>query len=161
MNRIRLLSEHVANQIANQISGAIANAQLFGAAKRAQEALTLREEELERNNAHLEELNSALKVLLRQLDENKSDLEKKVLTNIRKLVTNFFSKLRKTQLNPHQIEYLNLIEDNLRRVTAPFLHNLDSKFLNLTPRELEIAYLIKEGRNTKEIGELLNVSSLT
>jgi len=49
-----------------------------------------------------------------------------------------------------------MIEANLKEILSPFLDNLRS--FNLTPRQLEIVALIKEGRTTKDIAEMLHVT---
>ena len=51
---------------------------------------------------------------------------------------------------------LGLAGEVLKQIISPFLHNVRS--FNLTPRQLEIVTLIKEGKTTKEIAELLYAS---
>jgi PAS domain S-box-containing protein len=126
--------------------------------KRAEEALAKREQELRAKSADLEEMNVVLKVLLRKTEEDKIEMGKEALANVKNLVSIYIDKLKKTQLSVQQQEFVNLIEGNLNRVTSPFRHALDARLVNLTPRELEIAYLIKEGRSTKEISEILKIS---
>ena len=46
-------------------------------------------------------------------------------------------------------------------IISPFSQRLSSKLLNLTPKELQVAGLIKEGRTSKEIAELLDVAPST
>jgi DNA-binding CsgD family transcriptional regulator len=126
--------------------------------KRAEDELKKRERELEAKTRNLEEVNIALKVLLKRREEDKTELEEKVLSNIKELVDPYMEKLRKTSLSMDQTAYLNIVESSLNDIVSPFLHNLRSKYLNLTPREIQIANLIREGKTTKEIGKLLNSS---
>ncbi len=126
--------------------------------KRAEDELKKRERELETKTRNLEEVNIALKVLLKRREEDKTELEEKVLSNVRELVDPYVEKLRKTSLSIDQTACVNIIETSLNDIVSPFLHNLRSKYLNLTPREIQIANLIREGKTTKEIAKLLNSS---
>jgi PAS domain S-box-containing protein len=126
--------------------------------KHAEEKVKKRERELEANTRNLEEVNIALKVLLKRREEDKSELEEKVLSNVKALIEPYFDKLKKTRLSSDQMTYVNIIETHINDIVSPFLRELTSKYLNLTPREIQIANLIKEGKTTKEIAELLNSS---
>ena len=55
--------------------------------------------------------------------------------------------------------HVEIVESNLNDVVSPFLRNLTSKYLSLTPREIQVASLIKEGKTTKEITEVINISA--
>jgi PAS domain S-box-containing protein len=54
--------------------------------KQAEEALRKREAELEIRASELEELNSALRVLLKRREEDQKEIEEKVLSNVKELV---------------------------------------------------------------------------
>jgi DNA-binding CsgD family transcriptional regulator len=54
---------------------------------------------------------------------------------------------------------VRVIEANLQEIVSPFLRNLTSTYLSLTPREIQVANLIKEGRTTKEMTDILNISA--
>jgi len=123
--------------------------------KIAEQALRERERELETNTSNLEEANTALKVLLKRRHEDKTELEEKVLCNVKELVFPFLEKIRKSQLDPRQLAYMDILELNLNDIISPFLRNLSAKYVNLTPREIQVADLVKEGKSTKEIAELL------
>jgi len=129
--------------------------------KRTETALRKRERELKNQSGRLTEMNTALKVLIKNQDVEKKEHEEKVLTNVRELVLPYIDKLKKSRLNNTQSTYIDIVEANLNTVISSFLHNLTSRYLNLTRREIELAYLIKEGKTTKEISELLNLSSRT
>ncbi len=126
--------------------------------KRAEDELKKRERELEAKSRNLEEVNIALKVLLKRREEDKTELEEKILINIKELVEPYLEKLRRTQLNIDQSAYLNFIETHLNDIISPFLHNLTSRYPHLTPREIQITNLIKEGKTTKQIADILNSS---
>ena len=129
--------------------------------KEAEELLRKREEELKVRTLHLEETNTALNVLLRQREKDKTDLEEKITANIREMVNPYVEKLKSTTLDEIQKTYLDLIKSHLEDITAPFLQTIKSKYLNLTPTEVRVATLIREGKNSKEIGQLINISERT
>ena len=127
--------------------------------KKAEEALKKREQELEMKSQSLEEANTALKVLLKHRAEDKATLEEQVLANVKKLVLPYAEKLKLMKLNDNQMAHVEIIETHLKDIVSPFLRNLSSAYLGLTPREIEIASLVKEGKTTKEITQLFNISS--
>ena len=129
--------------------------------KQAEIALIERGKELENKTHELEEVNAALRVLLKHRDEDKKDLEEKVVANVKKLVFPYVEKLNNSRLNDRQMVYLNIIKSNLEDIITPFLHQLSSKYSDLTPSEIQVAGLVKEGKTTKEIAELLNSSTGT
>ncbi len=129
--------------------------------KKVEKALIEREIELERKNLRLEELNSALKILLEKRDGDKKVLEEKVLMNIKNLITPYVAKLKKTPLTDRQDIFVEIIQSNIDDILSPFAHKLSYKYLNFTPTELQVADLVKQGLRTKEIAELLNSSPET
>jgi len=120
--------------------------------------LSVANKELGTKTSSLEEANSALKVLLKRRDEDRVELEEKVLSNVKELVVPYLEKLKKTGLDEKQETYLSILESNLNDIISPFLRRLSAKYLNLTPTEIQTANLVKEGKTTKEIAELLRSS---
>jgi len=114
--------------------------------------------ELAAESRRLAEMNAALKVLLQQRESDRQEMELKVLDNIRILILPLVEKLQATPLSPHQHDYLQLITHRLQDVASPFLHTLAAARLQFTPREIEVAHLVREGKTTKEIAVLLNMS---
>jgi PAS domain S-box-containing protein len=129
--------------------------------KRAEEALIKREKELEIKTRNLEELNTALKVLLKKRDEDKKELEDKVLLNVKRLVFPYLEKLQMSGLDERQKAYASILESNLNEIISPFSQSLSSRYVSLTPMEIEVANIIKQGKTTKEIANLLSLSSKT
>jgi DNA-binding CsgD family transcriptional regulator/putative methionine-R-sulfoxide reductase with GAF domain len=127
--------------------------------RRAAAALKKREKELELKTKNLEEVNTALKVLLKQRDEDKTELEEKMVFNVKELVLPYMEKLKKGKLNNLQKSYISIQESNLNEIISPFVRTLSSSYFNLTPKEIQVADLIKKGKTSKEIAELLNSST--
>ena len=129
--------------------------------KQAEESLRKSERELKSKTEALEEVNSALNVLLKRVEEGRIELEEKILSNIRELVLPYIDRLKKTQLSDQQASYLIVIETNLDNIASSFLYHLKMRYLNLTHREVHVASLVKEGKSNKEIAELLNIAIKT
>ncbi|MDY6988489.1 MAG: LuxR C-terminal-related transcriptional regulator [Thermodesulfobacteriota bacterium] len=127
--------------------------------KRVEAALRKSEAAVKEQVDNLEEVNTALKVLLKRREEDKAELEEKVLSNVKGLVLPYVDALRNTRLDPKQQTYLGIIESHLNSIVSPFSAKLSAKYWGLTPREIQIAALIKEGKTSKEIAELSNVST--
>ena len=129
--------------------------------KQTEQRLKEREKELEIKNIRLEEMNTTLKILLEKRDDDKKELEEKVMTNIKELVLPYLTKLKNTGLNDKQEIFADIIQSNIEEVISPFAHKLSHKYLNFTPTELKVAYLVKQGLRTKEIAEQLGSSPET
>ena len=125
--------------------------------KQAEEALEKREMELEVKTHELEDMNSALRVLMKQRDEDRNELEEKVLSNIKVLILPHMEKL-KNHVDLQGTSYVNVLASNLRDIMSPFAQKLSVTYLNLTKREVQVANLIKEGKATEEISAFLNIS---
>jgi len=127
--------------------------------KMAEESLKKRELELQMKSQSLEEANTALKVLLKHREEDKIALEEQVSVNVKKLVLPYLVDLKHRKLMDNQLACVEIIEKHLHDIVSPFLRNLSSSYLDLTPREIQIAGLVKDGKTTKEITDLLNISA--
>jgi len=121
----------------------------------------------ERNQAqlqlelHAEELkntNTALRVLLKQVNENKTDMESRVLDNFARLVNPYLDSLEADLVNTRQHEYVKVIQENIKKITSAFSQKLSSSYLGLSPREIQVADLVRHGRTNKESCGILNIS---
>jgi len=118
-------------------------------------------EELHFKTRNLEEVNTALRELLKRRDEDKSELESRVIMNVKELVLPYVEKLKRADIDPQLKTCVEVLESNLSNIVSPFTSRLSSSLLNLTPTEIRVANLVKEGRSTKEIAELFNLSRRT
>jgi DNA-binding CsgD family transcriptional regulator len=129
--------------------------------RRMEKSLKESQADLEERRRMLEEANTTLKVLLQRRAEDKNALVERVQLNTKELVLPLLKRLRKTSLNPRQLSSLDIIESNLNNITSSFSHLLSSRHQELTSMEIRVADLIRKGRNTREIAELMNLSPRT
>ena len=127
----------------------------------AERELKKRDEELRAQCAHLEDAHAALKVVLRHRENDRREIENDLQFNVARLVLPLLQAMRSRVHQPEAVSLLEVIESNLRNVVSPLLRRISSEYFGLTPMEVKIAGLVKEGKTTKEISVLLHVSDNT
>jgi len=120
-----------------------------------------RTEQLDLERQKQEEMNTALRVILNQRNEDKFRIEETILGNLKELVFPHIRSLKKLERSKQKRAYIEIIESNLNSIIEPFAKRLSSKFINLTPMEIKVADLIKHGKSTKEIAEMFSLSQKT
>ena len=131
------------------------------ALKLTEEALKKSQEKLFEQKQSLEEVNIALKVLLKQREEDKLELEQKVLTNVKDLVLPYVEKLKNSQLKSKDRRLVEIIDAHLNDVISPLLQHFANAKILLTPQEMQVTSLVKDGKTSKEIANILNISEAT
>jgi len=126
-----------------------------------EELVEKRTSELEQKTIHLEESNIALKILLKQREQDKKEIEDNLLNNVEKLVIPYLEKIKTKMTGLEEKAYLEIIESNLKEIIAPFARSLSNSLSKLTPAEIRIADLIRHGKTTEEIAILLKLSPTT
>ena len=129
--------------------------------KQAEMALKEKEAELSLKAKSLEDLVTTLRVLLKEREKDRADVEEKVLSNVKDLVLPYIERIKKTSLNSNQLSCIEILETNLEEIVSPFARKLSSRYLGLTPKEILVANLVKEGKTTKEIAEFMHLSPKT
>jgi len=119
------------------------------------------ENELKTKAVNLQEMKTALNVLLQRRVKEKTELEERVMANMMQLVQPYLDRLKHTKLSANQVSLLTTIEKSLNGVTSSFSRKLGSTCLTLTPTELQVADLIRQGKDTKDIAELMHLSWAT
>ena len=120
--------------------------------------LKQKDEELTRRLKELEEARIALRVISEHRSEDRKNLETVFQQNINELIIPYIRELRKFNPDKRSIQYLNILESNLKDIASPFLDKLSSHYSKLTPTEIQIASMIKEGMTSKNIAELLSIT---
>jgi len=165
VRKIPIFEKGIVERVVTIIRNITQRKQNEAALKKAHAELEFRVEErtrqLKNKTKSLEEVNMALEVLLKKRAEDKVKLEENVMNNLKNLITPYFIKIKKTNLDDRQSTFLSIIESNLTEIISPFSRNISLKYLNLTPTEIHVANLIKIGRTTKQIAAFMNRSPRT
>lgn len=106
----------------------------------------------------LEETNQALKTLLERGEDEKKLVEDRIKSNVKELVIPYIEKLKGTGLSMEQETYLEIVETTVKNVFSSFLQKITSKQYHFTPKEIQVATLIREGKTTKQIADIMKVT---
>lgn len=116
------------------------------------------EVELANRAVDLEGANQALQQMAKKDKEAQNELEEKVLFAIHEMVEPYLEKLGQSSLDEYQKSFLKIIKTNLKEISAPFMKDLSQKYFRLSPTELNIANMIKQGLSTKVIAAKLEMT---
>jgi DNA-binding CsgD family transcriptional regulator len=108
----------------------------------------------------LKDANSALRAVLARIEEEKQGIYRDVKTNIDKVIMPLLHALA-LDLPQSKWKYVEVLKTNLDEIVSPFVNNLSEKCLSLTPTEVNICNLIRNGLQTKEIARMRSVSTAT
>lgn len=108
-------------------------------------------------NPTFDEMKSALKVLMALREEDKTQLERKILMNLEQKLLPWIEKLKRSRMDVEQKTCIELIESNLSNIISSLSGDVSSG-LSLTAREMEVVQLLKLGRTSKEIASVLGIS---
>jgi DNA-binding CsgD family transcriptional regulator len=108
----------------------------------------------------LQETNAALRTVLARIEEEKKDTQKNIQANVEKIIMPIVNALT-LELPKVQQKYVELLRTNLEELTAPFVNKLSIAYQSLTPTEVKICNMIRNGMRTKEIAEIQKVSVAT
>ena len=132
--------------------------------KLAEDTLKNINDELEKRikgrTIELEQKNLALKEILSQIEIEKKQIGDSIIVNSEKLLLPLIKKLRKKDAGKYD-KIFSLLEDNIKNLTSNFGGKLSGSLIKMSPKEIEICNLIKNGFDSKEISSFLSISNKT
>lgn len=108
----------------------------------------------------LQEANIALRTVLSRIEEEKRDIQRDIQSNVEKVLMPIVYALA-MELPKPQRRYVELLRDNLEEITSPFITHLSDQQRSLTPTEIAICNMIRNGLTSKEIAQMRGVSPAT
>jgi len=106
----------------------------------------------------LEQKDLTISEVLRQIERGREEIKSNVVANVENLLMPILQKL---ELKEDSCQYVQLLKNNLKELTSSFGAKLSYKKSNLTPKEIEICNMIRNGLTNKEISTLLNITKRT
>ena len=84
-----------------------------------------------------------------------------MLRNVKELVNPYLHRFINGRMSTQQRTLARILETNINNIVSPFVDKLSSGLAHLTPVEIRVASLVREGMTNKEIAEILLVSKNT
>jgi len=104
------------------------------------------------------EQEAALTVLLRQGHKVEQRLAQDVANNINILIDPLVERLKSLLKGKEGFDEVELLEARLHDISSPLMSKLFGANAGFTLREMEVASLLRSGKSSKKIAELLSIS---
>jgi PAS domain S-box-containing protein len=110
-----------------------------------------------------DDANSALKAMIKLREIESLEAKKNLLLELEQEVMPFLVNLKKISGTSKQMRLLGALEANLQRLVESYgcLMGVASIYRNLTPKEIQVASMVREGFSTKVIAATLSISPET
>ena len=108
----------------------------------------------------LQESNAALRTVLTRIEEEKNEIYRNIKTNVDKVIMPILLALA-LELPQKHSSYIDMLRNNLEEITSQFIRQLSNSYHSLTPTEIAICNMIRNGMRTKEIAQIRGVSMAT
>lgn len=106
----------------------------------------------------LDNKNIALNVLMDHRVEQKQQMADTLLKHFDRLVLPYLEKMEKTLKREDQLTYLNIIQEHIREGLSSLESSLSAAYRHLSPTEIQVADLVRAGKTSKEIAQVLHMS---
>lgn len=118
-----------------------------------------KESVLSKQKKEIQNLNAALKVLIDHQENEKKDQNHNLVISLKKMIFPYLDKIKTGKIDNASRTYLSMIEFNLKDLISSLPDSPANQMQNLTFAETQVADLIRQGKTTKEIAAMLNVST--
>ncbi len=126
--------------------------------KKQEEEIQKKQSELQAHAAKLEEMNSALNVLIEHRYHEKQKREDEIIAGFKKLIFPYFDVSIKNKSREEISLVFDILNRNIKEVLFKGNESTVLMFKTFTPQEVQVADLIKQNKSTKEIANTLQTS---
>lgn len=123
----------------------------------AEGTVNIVEQQLKVEQQAAAEKSIALREVLGQVDYEKAQLTSYFQSNIDRIAMPLLRQLE-VKSGPTAKTYVSQLYDCLANVVSPFVNHLEKAYAGLSPREVQICNMIKDGLTSKEIAATFDVS---
>lgn len=116
-----------------------------------------KEQALAQKSQKIEEMAVSLRVMMEQGHVHRDEIEANVLHNVDQVVLPLIDRLKSTLFDKHQKRIVTAVESSLKSLVSPFARNA-MVFKQFSPKELQVANLVRLGRSNRKIADMLGVS---
>ncbi|MDP3334006.1 MAG: LuxR C-terminal-related transcriptional regulator, partial [Methylococcaceae bacterium] len=136
---------------------------LLEARQKLESKVAKTQEELEKIREDSLRINTALNVLLRHRETDKCDAQNALSREVEGTVLPFLKRLKGGSTDRNQARLINILETNLHQLVKFYGRetSLSSVYQKLTPAEIQVASMVRQGLSTKLIATTLNLSTGT
>ncbi|MBI4965127.1 MAG: PAS domain S-box protein [Desulfomonile tiedjei] len=117
--------------------------------------------ELKKYSESLEKTNEALRIIIEGIEEQKKEVEKRIVHNINLTVRPILDQLKSQDISETVGFLLQSLEFNLTNIFSSFGFNIMQGGHLLTPREIRICEMIRSGLSSKQIAKVMGISPQT
>jgi DNA-binding NarL/FixJ family response regulator len=128
--------------------------------RRTRQELAVANEKLMAEQIAMQKKHTALKEVLNQIDEEKKHVMRDIQSNIERIARPILRMIEE-KISPRENRYVTLLDSCLDDISSPFISRLEMNNNKLTPREVEICHMIRNGFSSKAIAATLNISLQT
>lgn len=107
----------------------------------------------------LQEYDTTLRVLGDAWGREKNAIDARIKSTLNANVFPFIEKIKGSRRIGEIHTYIRIIEDNLKEMPPIFTDAAAEANVDFTPSEIHVMQLIRQGKSSKEISELLNLST--
>ncbi|MCD4727890.1 MAG: LuxR C-terminal-related transcriptional regulator [Pirellulales bacterium] len=91
----------------------------------------------------------------------KKAIEESIVSQLKRTVTPYLERLESCALDVAGKTCMEIVRKAIDDFSLTFSRSLSSRYIDLTPSEIQVCELIRQGKSSKEIAGVMNISPST